>query len=60
MDEIQCLFNVLDNLSPECRRHIGRKRIRKEVNRLTPDEKSKLNNALKKAMKPHPTNGFSI
>ena len=57
MEEI---LNVLDNLSPECRRHIGRKRIRKEVNRLTPDEKSKLNNALKKAMKPHPTNGFSI
>ena len=47
-------------MSPECRSHIGRKRIRKEVNRLTPDEKSKLNNALKKAMKPHPTNGFSI
>ena len=60
MEEIQCLLNVLDNLSPECRSQVGRKRIRKEVNRLTSDEKSVLNNAMKKAMTPHPDNGFSI
>ena len=48
------------NCSPECRNLVGRKRIRKEVNRLTPDEKSVLNNAMKQAMKPHPDNGFSI
>ena len=48
------------NCSPECRNLVGRKRIRKEVNRLTPDEKSMLNNAMKQAMKPHPDNGFSI
>ena len=48
------------NCSPECRKLVGRKRIRKEVNRLTPDEKSVLNNAMKQAMKPHPDNGFSI
>ena len=60
MEEIQCLLNVLDNLSPECRSQVGRKRIRKEVNRLTSDEKSVLNNAMKEAMKPHPDNGFSI
>ena len=49
-----------DELSPECRKLVGRKRIRKEVNRLTRDEKSVLNNAMKKAMNPHPDNGFSI
>ena len=49
-----------DDLSPECKRLVGRKRIRKEVNRLTSEEKSVLNNAMKKAMKPHPVNGFSI
>jgi hypothetical protein len=55
------VLNILDDdLSPECRRLVGRKRIRKEVNRLTPDEKSILNNAMKQAMKPHPFNGFSI
>ena len=47
-------------VSPECKRLVGRKRIRKEVNRLTSDEKSILNSAMKKAMKPHPVNGFSI
>ena len=55
------LLNILDDdLSPECRKLVGRKRIRKEVNRLTSDEKSLLNDAMKKAMKPHPDNGFSI
>ena len=49
-----------ENCSPECRKLVGRKRIRKEVNRLTSDEKSVLNNAMKQAMKPHPDNGFSI
>ena len=49
-----------ENCSPECKKLVGRKRIRKEVNRLTPDEKSVLNNAMKEAMKPHPDNGFSI
>ena len=49
-----------DELSPECRRLVGRKRIRKEVNRLTREEKSVLNNAMKKAMNRHPGNGLSI
>ena len=49
-----------ENCSPECKKLVGRKRIRKEVNRLTSDEKSVLNNAMKKAMTPHPDNGFSI
>jgi len=38
------------DLSPECERLVGRKRIRKEVNRLTPMEKFHLNFALKLAM----------
>ena len=54
------ILNILDELSPECKKLVGRKRIRKEVNRLTWDEKSVLNNAMKKAMNPHPDNGFSI
>ena len=48
-----CSFseNVLLQLSSECRRKgKTRIRIRKEVNRLTQEEKSKLNNALKQAM----------
>ena len=48
-----CSFseNVILQLSSECRRKgKTRIRIRKEVNRLTPEEKSKLNNALKQAM----------
>ena len=49
-----------DELSPECRRLVGRKRIRKEVNRLTREEKSVLNNAMKKAMNLNPDNGLSI
>ena len=48
-------------MSPECERLVGRKRIRKDVNRLTPEEKSHLNLALKHAMTdpPHyPSNSF--
>ena len=37
-------------MSPECEKLVGRKRIRKEVNRLTPIEKFHLNFALKLAM----------
>ena len=37
-------------MSPECERLVGRKRIRKDVNRLTPEEKSHLNRALTLAM----------
>ena len=37
-------------MSPECERRVGRKRIRKDVNRLTPEEKSHLNRALTLAM----------
>ena len=51
---------ICKNCSPECRKLVGRKRIRKEVNRLTREEKSVLNNAMKKAMNPHPDNGLSI
>ena len=58
---LKFLLNILDDdLSPDCRRLVGRKRIRKEVNRLTSQEKSVLKNAMKQAMKPHPDNGFSI
>ena len=39
-----------DDLSPECEKLVGRKRIRKEVNRLTPKEKFHLNFAMKLAM----------
>ena len=44
------LLSVSDDLSPECKRLVGRKRIRKEVNRLTPKEKFHLNFAMKLAM----------
>ena len=37
-------------MSPECERLVGRKRIRKDVNRLTPEEKYQLNLALKFAI----------
>ena len=43
-------FSDADILSPQCRRDVGRKRIRKDVNRLTPEEKFRLNFALKAAM----------
>ena len=44
------ILKVSDDLSPECDRLVGRKRIRKEVNRLTPKEKFHLNFAMKLAM----------
>ena len=43
-------LRTLPTLSAECKDHVGRIRIRKEVNRLTDDEKTILNSALQKAI----------
>jgi hypothetical protein len=49
----------LPPLSTECQNHVGRIRIRKEVNRLTDAEKTILNNALKSAINnADPTTGL--
>ena len=50
---------TLPTLSAECKDHVGRIRIRKEVNRLTDAEKTILNNALQSAIdNADPTTGL--